>query len=45
MTTDYVPVFRVETDGNGKYLGVTVCTCDTGEADWPGHSEECPLHD
>lgn len=43
MTTTYQPVFKVVTDGNGKFLEVVVCTCDSGDPTWSGHSEECPL--
>lgn len=39
----YIPVTKVLTDGEGNFLGVLVCECDTGDPTWPGHSEECPL--
>lgn len=40
---NYVPSHKVETDGNGRFLGVTSCTCDDGSPTWPGHSNDCAL--
>ena len=43
MTSVFQPVFRVVTDGNGKFLRIETCTCDDGDPTWPGHDEGCPL--
>lgn len=39
----FSPTVRVDTDGEGRFLGVTHCICDDGSPDWPGHSDDCAL--
>ncbi len=46
-----VPLSHVRTDGNGKFLGVDVCTCEVSDSnwspplDWKPTDDTCPLFD
>lgn len=41
--SNFHPSVRIDTDGEGRFLGVTYCLCDDGSPSWPGHSNDCPL--
>lgn len=38
----FVPVSQMVLE-NGRITGWIVCNCDSGEPDWPGHSDSCPI--